>query len=478
MTTFIHNEFRIVELTRTFKSNEEERLEFAIGVNLIEGGPNTGKTTWLQCLNYLLGAENPVEHYFNDDFIDKYRAIKGVFIVNNESVNITRDWTIPNQKSKTNYKGHKFNSDEFQKKLLKDLKVPVLNYPKTDPISDIRATFLSFRMHFRHLYRQQKYWNDLVDRQPAGEFRSCLLNFLGLAEKIYTQDYYKFYEISDKLKIANEQYESEKRILELIIPIISPSFETNFEITDLLFSYEKLIKANENNLSGIKGKLVEHNKIKSIDSSEILKFLDEYTDIQKEQATVEERVRILKCINPITLKLDNSLKRKKELSEEIQPYYQYIQNLGSTLEIDKILQTLSDSMYEYLTTLNEIRPNTWKHGKVSMVLNRNHVNIRINYKSWNTVLGGTDALYFFLSYHYGLLSISSNSAFHVPGLIIIDLPPDIQNDGRFEDESFVVKPFVKLLAKHGYSRSQVVFAGHAFTNLSNCHRIKMKKEYL
>lgn len=478
MTTYTHNEFRIVELIRIFKSDEEEKLKFTIGVNLMEGNPNTGKTTWLQCLNYLLGAENPVEHYFTDDFTEKYRSIKGVFIVNNRTVIITRDWTVQNQKSKTFYNGEKYKSDELQKKLLSELKMPVLYYPKTDPISDIRATSLSFRMHFRHLYRQQKYWNDLVDRQPAGEFRSCLLNFLGLAEKIYTADYFEFYKISDELKTANEQYNIQKRILEIIIPIISTTFGTNLENADILFIYEKLIKANQNRLSEIRGKLVLDNKIKPNDSPEIEKFLEDYIYIIREQAMVEERIRILKCINPFTIKLTNSLKEKEKLSEKIQPYYQYIKNLGATLEVDKMLQTLCDSMDEYLTILNKIRPNTWKHGNVTMVLNRNHVNIRINYKSWNTVLGGTDALYFFLSYHYGLLSISSNPLCNVPGLIIIDLPPDIQTDGRFEDESFVVRPFTELLAKDSHSHCQVIFAGHGFTNLSNCNRIKMEKEYL
>ena len=48
---------------------------------------------------------------------------------------------------------------------------------------------LSFRMLLRHIFRQQRFWGDLADAQPEPEQHACLLQFLGLAESLFTEDY-------------------------------------------------------------------------------------------------------------------------------------------------------------------------------------------------------------------------------------------------------------------------------------------------
>ena len=50
--------FSVVELVRTPEHGPEDRLSFAAGVNVIVGMPNTGKSKWLQMLNYLLVSED------------------------------------------------------------------------------------------------------------------------------------------------------------------------------------------------------------------------------------------------------------------------------------------------------------------------------------------------------------------------------------------------------------------------------------
>jgi hypothetical protein len=48
---------------RELATGNSEELAFEVGVNLLVGRPNTGKTRWLQTLDYLLGdqGENPFQ---------------------------------------------------------------------------------------------------------------------------------------------------------------------------------------------------------------------------------------------------------------------------------------------------------------------------------------------------------------------------------------------------------------------------------
>jgi hypothetical protein len=53
----------IASLDRSQAGGEKESLSLGAGVNVLVGRPNTGKTKWLQILDYLLGdpGENPFE---------------------------------------------------------------------------------------------------------------------------------------------------------------------------------------------------------------------------------------------------------------------------------------------------------------------------------------------------------------------------------------------------------------------------------
>jgi hypothetical protein len=39
------------------------------------------------------------------------------------------------------------------------------------------------------MHRQQRFWGGLVDQQPDAEFHAGLLSFLGLADRVYSEDY-------------------------------------------------------------------------------------------------------------------------------------------------------------------------------------------------------------------------------------------------------------------------------------------------
>jgi hypothetical protein len=113
-----------------------------------------------------------------------------------------------------------------------------------------------------------------------------------------------------------------------------------------------------------------------------------------------------------------------------------------------------------------------------MVHNRHYISVQISDTPWQTVLGGTDTLYFLLSYHFGLLFVSSGFDCLIPGFMVIDLPPDIHNYGDSKNVSFVIEPFIKLLEHPKYAHIQVIFSGQLKEDFQTCHRITLEKEFL
>ena len=88
---------------------------------------------------------------------------------------------------------------EFQEWLFQQLGIPLLHFPRGNPMSGQTWPELSFRMLLRHMYRQQRFWGDLADKQPEAEQVACVLQFLGVAERLYTDDYAQL--IAKKMEI-------------------------------------------------------------------------------------------------------------------------------------------------------------------------------------------------------------------------------------------------------------------------------------
>jgi hypothetical protein len=85
----------------------------------------------------------------------------------------------------------------------------LLNFPKGNPMSGQTWPELSFRMMLRHIYRQQRFWGDIADKQPEAEQHACVLQFFGLAERIYTEDYGKLIDLrmrAERLRSRREQF--------------------------------------------------------------------------------------------------------------------------------------------------------------------------------------------------------------------------------------------------------------------------------
>lgn len=201
----------VSNVSRRLSTGNTEELTFAPGVNLLVGRPNTGKTKWLQTLDFLLGdtGDNPFEGAEETGLAEKYDAAAARLSINGEEVLVERRWREPRAKSMVFIDGEGMPAREFQHWLMERVGIPLLHFPKGNPMSGQTWPELSFRMLLRHIYRQQRFWGGIADQQPEGEQHASLLQFLGLAERIYTDDYGELISLkmqAEKLRARREQY--------------------------------------------------------------------------------------------------------------------------------------------------------------------------------------------------------------------------------------------------------------------------------
>lgn len=170
-------------LSRFTAAGISESLDFEPGLNLIEGPKDSGKTKWLLMLNYLFGDPDPPEQAFGD-VATRYIKVRGEFQLGDAPFILERTWTT-GLRSKVLVNGEAVPVDEFSDLFLNKLNIPVLRFPKGSPYNASAWPRLSWRMMLRHVFRGEHDWGDLVPKQPEPELHACLLQFLGVASKIY-----------------------------------------------------------------------------------------------------------------------------------------------------------------------------------------------------------------------------------------------------------------------------------------------------
>ena len=206
------NFLSIGSLQRRFSNGNTETLHFDLGVNVLIGSPNTGKTKWLETLDYLLGdaGSSPFEDHNDEPLSNKYDAASVELFVGEERLYVERRWKELGTKTKIFIDGEAFTPGDFQRFLLEKLLIPILHFPKGNPMSGQTWPELSFRTLLRHMYRRQRFWGDLADQQPEGDQHASLLQFLGLAKRIFNDDYGELIRLkleSERLRARRDQYE-------------------------------------------------------------------------------------------------------------------------------------------------------------------------------------------------------------------------------------------------------------------------------
>jgi hypothetical protein len=179
----------IESLKRRLADGTEEKLTFAAGVNVIVGAQNTGKSTWLRMLDYLMGGDGAPSTHFDAALIAKYRAILCTFRIGDKQFTLERNWTGDGSRSQCLLNNEKFAAAEISSLFMSELGIPELRYPQGNVFSSDRTwPTLGWRSLLRHIYRRQDYWSELVPKQPDSEQHACLLQFLGIAEHLFNKD--------------------------------------------------------------------------------------------------------------------------------------------------------------------------------------------------------------------------------------------------------------------------------------------------
>lgn len=179
----------IGRVERRLWTGNTEAISFEPGVNLLIGKPNTGKTQWLKIIDFLLGDPDAFENRFDEVLSEKYEAASAEVVVGSETLLVERRWRESGMKAKIIIDGEVIDAVDFQHRLMARLGIPILHYPKGNPQSGQTWPELSLRSLLRHIHRRQGFWSDLADKQPEGEQLACLLQFGGVAERIYSDEY-------------------------------------------------------------------------------------------------------------------------------------------------------------------------------------------------------------------------------------------------------------------------------------------------
>ena len=182
--------FVVDEIERVSSSGTVERLSFEDGINVLVGRPNTGKTTWLTMLDYAFGDSDSPEKALSQKIADLYDSVKVKGHIGDDEVEVERRWKETGSKSKVFVDDVGISTEDFSAIWLEKLGIPLLRFPQGDPYSARTWPQLSWRTLYRHIYRQQLIgWSGIAERQPDGDQLACILQFLGVAEKLYSDDF-------------------------------------------------------------------------------------------------------------------------------------------------------------------------------------------------------------------------------------------------------------------------------------------------
>jgi hypothetical protein len=183
------------QIGRSLSSGETETLDFKVGVNVIVGPANSGKTTWLKMFDFLTAEGDSAASLFDEKIVRKYRSVSARLHVGDRAMLVERRWNLDGSRSQMLLDGAAFSMSEFQQLLLTELRIPVLHYPQGNEYADRTWPTLGWRSLLRHVYRRQEFWGSVVPLQFESEQHACLLQFLGLAEYLFSDEYAKLVDI-------------------------------------------------------------------------------------------------------------------------------------------------------------------------------------------------------------------------------------------------------------------------------------------
>lgn len=329
----------IQNVSRTTVEGVVEKLELKPGVNILQGPPNSGKTVWLNIIDFLMGDTGPIEEVLaNEDshgkkLYEKYTSASMIVNIGDKELIIERKWNEQGSRGKIYINGATMQAADFSDYILPELQIPILRFPKGNPLSDKAWPTLSWRMMLRHIFRQENFWSDLADKQPEIEQHAVLAQFLGIAGNLFSAQFgdvvAKHKELL-KLKAEHEQFGS---ILDSIGQRMSNPNENATFLT-----HESIIKAIEALESKIKVLLDKRLEVISREVAKVENENDKVKNYILEKTY--EREELIQKITEISKKQKGLISRISEFNTLQSTIKQEIGKLNRTKEAGNLFSDL------------------------------------------------------------------------------------------------------------------------------------------
>ncbi|WP_329251820.1 hypothetical protein OG417_07825 [Actinoallomurus sp. NBC_01490] len=189
---------RLSNLSLVRRDGEVEDIIFDPYFTLIRGGRNSGKTTLLRWIDYILGASQsrlPVERFGSSVVSSYIYGSLRLSIVDpredepeeHEILRALEDLPDLPRQSRVQVDGEELTLPKLASRLMEFLDWPTLRIPKGRNAR--RATelvTLSFRNMLRHLYRREDSWQVFASKEEEYHRKAVLAFFLGFAESLYS----------------------------------------------------------------------------------------------------------------------------------------------------------------------------------------------------------------------------------------------------------------------------------------------------
>lgn len=305
----------VCSIFRELSNGHDEDIRFKSGVNLIVGEPNTGKTMWLQTLDYVLGGagENPFESHDEHGLNEKYETAGVELHIGDEQFLVERRWRERGFKSKVIVNDYPLDAQDFQQLLLEKLGIPLLHYPKGNPMSGQTWPELSFRSLFRHIYRRQRFWSGIADKQPPGEQHAAIAHFLGVAERLFSDEYGEMVKLKMQAQSLKERRSQYSHLLnELAREIVSDTLISVDITNETLVRAKQTIESKAEMLNAKRNRLIAQARDNLIKADRHQKVLQ----LSEQRATLVVGIQELK----------ENLEETRERLKEIKSYYRDIKN--------------------------------------------------------------------------------------------------------------------------------------------------------
>jgi hypothetical protein len=188
-------------------------------------------------IDFLFGKDRSAKEFFGDNIAQKYKSVAAIFSLDGKDHKLERQWSDTQISDHVFVDGRPLDSRHLSEFFLNSLKIPVLQFPKSRALADYAWVELGWRVLLRHIYRQEKYWADIADRQPTPEQHAAVLQFFGLAEQVYSKNAQRYNELRRELIEATARKTEFESLISEVAEGILPDYRSNTGLTeDLLDS--------------------------------------------------------------------------------------------------------------------------------------------------------------------------------------------------------------------------------------------------